>query len=296
MVHPSTRRQFTSLAQLCSVLALFLLSSGATAQLYSASKGRVIYGHHHINTLDRAAHERFWVEGLGGELRKLGSSGREVIAFPDVIVMLTDAEPSSGTRGTVVNHIGFETQDIATDVARLSRLGYALITREELPAGFEVREGIGYAVAGNTIAYVLGPDGVKVELIENTDIAHSITMHHVHFSTDEGEAMREWYVEHLGAEFGSRIGQPAGQLPNVNLTFAPNAERPAPTQRTVLDHIGFEVENLAAFCAELEAKGVVFDRPYTEIPALGLAIAFFTDPWGVYVELTEGLDSAIPAG
>jgi len=27
-----------------------------------------------------------------------------------------------------------------------------------------------------------------------------------------------------------------------------------------------------------------------EIEALGLAIAFFTDPWGTYIELTEGLD------
>ena len=289
------RINLASRARLCGVLMLMFLAPAANAQLYSAGEGRVIYGHHHINTLDRAAHERFWVDGLGGEHRELGTSGRQVIAFPDVIVMLSDAEPSSGTRGTVVNHIGFETQDIASDVARLSRLGYAMITREELPANFEVRDGIGYAVAGNTIAYVLGPDGVKVELIENTDIEHKVTMHHVHFSTDEGEAMRAWYVEHLGAEFGSRIGQPAGQLPNVNLTFAPSAELPAATQRTVLDHIGFEVENLEAFCAELEAKGVVFDRPYTEIPALGLAIAFFTDPWGVYVELTEGLASAIPA-
>ena len=47
---------------------------------------------------------------------------------------------------------------------------------------------------------------------------------------------------------------------------------------------------LEAFCRELEAKGVTFDRPYQEIEALGLGIAFFTDPWGTYIELTEGLD------
>jgi hypothetical protein len=35
---------------------------------------------------------------------------------------------------------------------------------------------------------------------------------------------------------------------------------------------------------------VHFDRPYTEIPELGIAVAFLTDPWGTYVELTEGLD------
>jgi hypothetical protein len=26
------------------------------------------------------------------------------------------------------------------------------------------------------------------------------------------------------------------------------------------------------------------------VPALDIAIAFITDPWGTYIELTEGLD------
>ena len=30
------------------------------------------------------------------------------------------------------------------------------------------------------------------------------------------------------------------------------------------------------------------DRAYTKVPALGLSIAFLTDPWGTYIELTEG--------
>ena len=46
----------------------------------------------------------------------------------------------------------------------------------------------------------------------------------------------------------------------------------------MLDHIGFEVDNLKALCDELAAKGVDFDRPYAEILALGLAIAFFAGP------------------
>lgn len=63
------------------------------------------------------------------------------------------------------------------------------------------------------------------------------------------------------------------------------------TQGRSLDHIGFEVDNLEAFCRQLEEKGVTFDRPYTRIDELGIAIAFFTDPDGTYVELTEGLDN-----
>jgi extradiol dioxygenase family protein len=57
-----------------------------------------------------------------------------------------------------------------------------------------------------------------------------------------------------------------------------------------LDHIGFEVQDLEAFTKKLEAAGVKFDVSYRKIPALGLSLAFLTDPWGTYIELTEGLD------
>ncbi len=48
--------------------------------------------------------------------------------------------------------------------------------------------------------------------------------------------------------------------------------------------------NLEAFCKQLEAKGVEFDIAYHKVPRLGLGVAFLTDPSGVYMELTEGLD------
>ena len=54
---------------------------------------------------------------------------------------------------------------------------------------------------------------------------------------------------------------------------------------------GFEVENLEAFCRKLEGMGITLDRPYRRIDELDIAVAFFTDPWGTYIELTEGLDN-----
>ena len=62
------------------------------------------------------------------------------------------------------------------------------------------------------------------------------------------------------------------------------------TQGRALDHIGFEVKNLEEFCKKLEADGIKMAVPYSKVPALGISIAFFTDPWGTYIELTEGLD------
>ena len=56
----------------------------------------------------------------------------------------------------------------------------------------------------------------------------------------------------------------------------------------MLDHIGFEVKDLQAFCRKLEAAGVKFDEPYSKAPS-GFARAMLTDPWGTSIELTEGL-------
>jgi len=102
--------------------------------------------------------------------------------------------------------------------------------------------------------------------------------------------MKAWYVDMLGAAPGQRTGMEAADLPGVNLTFSPVDEPQAGTRGRALDHIGFEVDGLEALCRELEAKGLEFDRPYQRLDDLGIAIAFFTDPWGTYVELTEGLD------
>ena len=58
----------------------------------------------------------------------------------------------------------------------------------------------------------------------------------------------------------------------------------------MLDHIGFEVDSLQAFCARLVAAGVELDVPCHEDESFGAGVAFLTDPWGTYVGSTEGLD------
>ncbi len=274
------------------LLQLLLLATAAppaAGQLLAARGAAVAYGHHHVNASDIDAHERFWVDALGGTSITIGSSTAAVVSFPNVLVFLTGRAPTGGTKGTVVNHVGFETRDIRAAVARLRAGGFRMVTREELPETYTVIDDLGQRPGGNVIAFVMGPDETKVELIENTSIAHPIQMHHVHWAAADGAAMQAWYVEHFGAVAGTRINQPAADLPGVNLTFAPDAQPLVPTRGRALDHIGFEVQNLEAFVRGLEAKGVRMDRGYTPVPALGIAVAFLTDPWGTYVGLAEGL-------
>ena len=63
-----------------------------------------------------------------------------------------------------------------------------------------------------------------------------------------------------------------------------------PTRGRVIDHVGFEVKDLQAFCKKLEADGVKFDEPYSQSRHKSFASAELTDPWGISIELTEGLN------
>ena len=104
--------------------------------------------------------------------------------------------------------------------------------------------------------------------------------------------VRAWYVEMFSATPGNRGRVDTADLPGINLSFGANRRTsavPVGTRGRTIDHIGFEVCNLKTFCEQLEAKGIEFDRPYRENPKIGVSTAFFTDPFGVYVELTEGL-------
>jgi hypothetical protein len=99
---------------------------------------------------------------------------------------------------------------------------------------------------------------------------------------------KAWYAETFGGVAGKRWRYDAVDLPGINMNFSGSPQALAPLKGRRLDHIGFEIANLEAFCKKLAASGVKLDVPYTKQPT-GIASAFLTDPWGTYIELTEGL-------
>ena len=276
---------------LAAMSALCVLAGApvALAQLTAASQGPIVYGHHHLTVTSIDEHKRFWVDTLGGELITVGTL--EIVKFPNVLVFMREAEPAGGTKGTTVNHIGFSVPSTRAMVETVRRAGYPIVTRAELPPALAVEDGLAHIADQDTyIAFTMAPDDVKVEFLENRAQTQPIALHHIHFAGPVDE-MQAWYVKTFNAVAGMRGSFQAADLPGVNLTYSPSDETPVGTRGRSLDHIGFEVENLEAFCRQLEAQGVTFDRPYTEVAALNLAIAFITDPFGTYIELTEGLDA-----
>lgn len=270
-------------------LAAVLFSSGTHAQLKASNEDPLIYGHHHIAVSDVDEHLNFWVNTLGGTQVTFGDF--VVVKFTNTLLFISDNAPSGGTKGTIVNHIGFTVPDLRGLLEKVESDGYRIVTAAEVPASYSVDRGIATNPEyGNQIAFVMSPDEVKIELTYAPDQEAAMQSHHVHFMTPDIEAMRNWYVDTLGAEPTTRDAFQSADVPGINLTFSGTSESVVGTEGRSLDHIGFEVEGLEAFCKDLEARGIIFDMPYTRLDDLGIAIAFLTDPYGTSIELVEGLD------
>jgi catechol 2,3-dioxygenase-like lactoylglutathione lyase family enzyme len=179
-----------------------------------------------------------------------------------------------GTVGSVVNHVGFTVTNTAEAVAKWKAAGVQV-----LPGN-----------AGRTDqAFVETGDGLRIEILENKTQQYPIQHHHVHFFIAEADIpqIQAWYAKTFGAVPGMRSTNQAADIPGANLTFSKADTPSATTKGRVLDHIGFDVTNLEAFCRKLEAAGITLDRPYTKNAQTGAALAFIYDPWGTYIELNE---------
>jgi catechol 2,3-dioxygenase-like lactoylglutathione lyase family enzyme len=251
----------------------------ARAQLVEPNQVGVRMGHVHLAVKDVEAQKRFWISAMGGTLVKNGPL--ELIQFPGVFIMLRQAESSTPPAGSIVDHFGFVVKDMP---AALARWKAADIKTEPTENPNEV--------------YVLAPDGIRLEVYGERALPTAVSMNHIHFFPVDIPAIKAWYVKAFGANPGRRpcvacLSNPrmieADDLPGVNLSFSPGTMPPLPTKGRSLDHIGFEVDNLAAFVSSLEAKGIKIEAPIRAVPGTMLKIAFLTDPWGTYIELTEGL-------
>jgi catechol 2,3-dioxygenase-like lactoylglutathione lyase family enzyme len=255
------------------VVGLFaLLSVGAStafAQLAAPNSTGVAMGHIHLNVHDLDVSRQFYV-GVGGKAVRNGTL--DMVEFPGAYIVLRKQDPTGGSVGTVVDHFGFLVRNIDENLAKWKGLGY------KVDAGSRPTQNL-----------ITSPDGIRVEIYEDKTIATPIQFHHVHFYLPDVPAAQAWYAKEFGAIPGKRANFDAADIPGANLTFSKSDGTRLSTKDRAVDHIGFEVANLAAFGKKLEADGIKLDK------APGLAsngttkTAFLYDPWGTYIELTEGL-------
>jgi catechol 2,3-dioxygenase-like lactoylglutathione lyase family enzyme len=256
--------------------------------------GPVVYGHHHLNVSNIDAHKKFWADTLGGTVVKIGTDNREAIKVPGVWIFLRVQTPTAGSKGSTADHIAFSVPSLQATLDKVKANGFRVATAQESPASYNVEGEIAHPGPGTSLGFVFGPDDVKVELIEAKDQAEPLKLHHIHFMGDQNSAMRHGCVEPCGATAaGGAPNAPflTANLPGVRLNFSPSMPAPVATAGRAYDHIGFEVQNLAAFLAKLDAQGIKPTQPLRHNDVLNINLAFITDPWGTNIELTEGLNA-----
>jgi catechol 2,3-dioxygenase-like lactoylglutathione lyase family enzyme len=261
------------------MLAL-LLAAPAAAQLAEPNQIGVRMGHVHLNVRDVDAQKHFWIDQMGGTLVKNGPL--ELIRFPGVYIMLRKADDPLPPAGSIVNHFGFVVKDMPASLAKWKAMNIGIEPTEN----------------PNEV-YLRAPDGIRIEVYGEPALPTPISMNHIHFFPSDVPGIKRWYVQAFGANPGRRpcvacLSRPrmieADDLPGVNLTFPQTATPQQATKGRAIDHIGFEVSDLEAMARGLEAKGIKLDSPIRAVPGSTVKVAFLTDPWGTYIELTEGIE------
>jgi catechol 2,3-dioxygenase-like lactoylglutathione lyase family enzyme len=267
------------------VLLAVVVGPGADAQLAEPNASGVAVGHVHFRVSDPDLHRGFW-QSLGATEV---TSGIPRLAVSGTYLLFNGSAPDGGSQGTSTDHVGFLTRDYAETKAALEAV--------------DAEIAVDNAETGQMIATL--PDGVRVELQacgtptefdECDTLSGPIAFHHFHISSPDGEAIRQWYLDMFGMEAGTRRNMPSALVPGGRVDVLPTAgarggtrSEIAGTQGRALDHIGFEVADMAATVAHLEANGVEMDSAPRTVGGGSLTIAFLTDPDGTYIELTQGL-------
>src|SRR6202163_822019 len=197
------------------------------------------------------------------------------LLFPGMRINLTlgNASGNGSSQGSVVNHVGFIVNNVQEQVAKWKAAGVPVLP------GTNNRP---------DQAFVVTPDGVRIEILEDKTQSVPVRNEHAHLSVREADIPKAqaWYAKTFGGKAGTRNNGAVVDIPGVQIRFAKADKAQAPTKARVLDHIGFDVKDHAAFVKKIEAEGIKLDDMPRKVPN-GSTIAYITDPWGTRIELID---------
>ena len=252
-----------------SLLTLFTV-------IFVAKSFAAPYDHIHLTAPNALEAVNWYVKHFGGEAGRFDRAGDgtvypvDRVLYDDITLIFFEREPTGGSVGTGVDHIGFSMNNVEEVVSNLTEDG-----------GTQLGDFIEFS--GMQIAFVEDPWGTKIELINDADLRG---IHHLHLSSPDPEGTLRWYGENFGGESDSFAGVlPGLNYGNIWLLVARTNELPAPTEGRSLDHLGWKYEDLTAAAETLKANGVEFTiepRPFR-----GIRISFVEGPDGVRIELVE---------
>jgi hypothetical protein len=258
------------------------------AQLPAPNAMGVTPGHLHFVVPDPDVMTKAWVDLFGAVPTKAGTL--TPLRVPGIYVIVggtrggRGGEPAAkpaGTKGSVVDHIGFEVKD------------YDGFKAKAMAANMPWQE-----VTPGSQAFLTMPDDVILEIMANKDLKTPAQFHHIHMAVADaaaGKAAQQWYIKEFGAADGTRRNAPTANFAIGEVDFlaargGPPATPPAGTKGRALDHIGFDVADEEGMFKHFMDDGVMVNMAARDMTQqIGLKIGFITDPNGAYIEVTQGL-------
>ena len=264
----STRRTLVSL--LC---ASALTAGTAAAQPAPFNEIGVTMGHWHIVSKDVEANKKLFL-AMGGKLFMPG--GNPLVMFPGVYVnlVLNDEKGDGGTEGSVVNHVGFIVDNVQQRVAQWKAAGVTVLP-------------------GNNgrldQAFVVTPDGVRMEILEDKAQGVPIRHEHVHLSRDRRPKFprRRRGTRRPSAAKPARGTTTRSWTCRASRSGSPGRTRSRRRRAGACSITSASTSGITPpFVKKLEADGIKLDEPVRK-SAGGNTITYITDPWGTRVEIVQ---------
>lgn len=240
------------------------------AQLPAPNAAGVSAGHDIMIVKDLDGANKFW-DALGGQPAQLGTL--KLTKLPGVLYLMRKGDNKGGTEGSSVEYVGYKVKNLKETLARMGA------------AGFKPMPG-----ATKTQAFLLTPDAIKVRLVEDRTLTTPVASAMIQMDVPNVKEAQAWYAKWFGAKLIKDGKETVADIPGHRILFVEAKGPIEPTRGRAFDRIGLEVKNLEDHCKKLDGAGIKLDgKGYTKAKAMDLAVCLITDPFGTYIEMSEGL-------
>ena len=235
------------------------------------------YDHVHLTATSAEEAVNWYSKHFGGIPGSFNRGDADVVEYPtdrvfygDLSVIFFEREPTGGSVGTGVDHIGFSMANVEEIAINVLEDG-----------GQQIGDFVDFS--GMRIAFILDPWGTKIELIDDPETRG---LHHIHLSSAQPQATLIWYQNIFGGEIVQWKGVlPAINYSNVWLMAAQASESIVPTEGRAMDHLGWASSSLDEFGRNLRFNDVEFTMQPRSFR--GIRISFIEGPDGVRIEVVE---------
>jgi catechol 2,3-dioxygenase-like lactoylglutathione lyase family enzyme len=240
------------------------------AQLPAPNAAGVSAGHDIMFVKDLEGANRFW-NALGAQPGELGTL--KLAKLPGVLYLMRMGDNKGGTEGSSVEYVGYKVKNLKDTLAKMDA------------AGFKPMPG-----ATATRAFLLTPDAIKVRLAEDRSLATPVASDMIQMDVPNIAEAQRWYETWFGAKLVKEGDETYADIPGHRILFAEAKTPVAGTRGRAFDRIGLEVRNLEEFCKKLDSGGIKLDgKGFTRAKAMDLSVCVITDPFGTYIEMSDGL-------